>query len=384
MRATHSRLLTETIYDAAVDPARWTDVMHLFRREFGTGAEAFYFLDFESRALQPVHVDGVAGQYIRTFRECFYRRDNPFTRSGPLHRPGVIRTDERVMAFLGDPDALRRSQYYNDWMRPQGFAHTMGTTLLADEARILNFTLLRDPRRGTFDRGETRSFARRCGHLARALRIALRVESITMRRTIGEQALDALRHGVVLLSTDGRLLYCNGAAEAILKGSDGVAVRGGRLSLLHPAAQGQFADLMDRLAQGPDRAHPSRSIVVPRRNGQPPLILSAVRLSAPPGRLGAARPCALVLLADSARPPGAEAALLRDAYGLTASEARLARPLAEGLSLRRSAAEAGLTYETARSYVKILFQKTGTHRQADLVAQLLAANSLLSARSLSS
>jgi DNA-binding CsgD family transcriptional regulator len=75
---------------------------------------------------------------------------------------------------------------------------------------------------------------------------------------------------------------------------------------------------------------------------------------------------------------------LRDAYGLTASEARLARLLAEGLSLRRSAAEAGLTYETARSYVKILFQKTGTHRQADLVAQLLAANSLLNARSLPS
>ena len=380
MRATQSGLLAEAIYDAAVDPARWADVMLLFRREFRTGAEALYFLDYSGQSLQTVHVDGIGAGYIRSFRECFYRKDNPFTRSGPLHRPGVIRTDERVMAFLRDPQALRRSQYYNDWMRPQGFAHTMGTTLLADHERILNFTFLRGAGRGTFGRDETRTFARRCGHLARALRIAIRVESIAMRRALGEQALDALPDGVILLATDGRPLYCNGPAEAVLRESDGLALRSGRLSLLHPAAQARFAAMMDELRQNPDALHSSRNIAVPRGHGLSPLTLSAVRLSAPPGKLAVSRPCILVLITDPARRPGTEAALLRDAFGLTAGEARLARALSEGLSLRRSAEEAGLTYETARSYVKILFQKTGTHRQADLIAQLLATSSRLRSR----
>jgi DNA-binding CsgD family transcriptional regulator len=153
------------------------------------------------------------------------------------------------------------------------------------------------------------------------------------------------------------------------------------LSLLHPAAQAQFSTLVAELARGPDGPQPSRSIAAPRQEGLPPLVLSAVRLSAPPGRLAASRPCILVLLTDAVRRPGAEAALLRDAYGLTPVEARLACMLADGLSLRRSAERAGLTYETARSYLKILFQKTGTHRQADLVPQLLATGPLLNARS---
>ncbi len=39
--------------------------------------------------------------------------------------------------------------------------------------------------------------------------------------------------------------------------------------------------------------------------------------------------------------------------------------------MKLAADAAGMTYETARWYLKVLFQKTGTRRQAELVARLM-------------
>jgi len=54
-------------------------------------------------------------------------------------------------------------------------------------------------------------------------------------------------------------------------------------------------------------------------------------------------------------------------------EGRGARPaaLAAGRSLDEHAAEAGITRETARQYLKRVLQKTGARRQGELVAQVL-------------
>jgi DNA-binding CsgD family transcriptional regulator len=56
---------------------------------------------------------------------------------------------------------------------------------------------------------------------------------------------------------------------------------------------------------------------------------------------------------------------------LTPAEMRLVRKLIDGKSLRSAAEALGITYETARSRLKSIFQKTRTHRQAELVALLL-------------
>ena len=54
-----------------------------------------------------------------------------------------------------------------------------------------------------------------------------------------------------------------------------------------------------------------------------------------------------------------------------ATEARLAQLVAEGHKLRQSAQSMGVTYGTARAYLKIVFQKVGVHTQAQLVAKLI-------------
>ncbi len=53
-------------------------------------------------------------------------------------------------------------------------------------------------------------------------------------------------------------------------------------------------------------------------------------------------------------------------YGLTNAEARLAILLSTGKSLQQCSEASGLSLNTERSYLKLIFQKTATRRQAEL------------------
>ena len=61
-------------------------------------------------------------------------------------------------------------------------------------------------------------------------------------------------------------------------------------------------------------------------------------------------------------------AMLRQAFGLTRSEAKIALYLADGKSLEQAAQGMEIAHETTRSHLKSIFRKTGTHRQGELVA----------------
>jgi DNA-binding CsgD family transcriptional regulator len=65
--------------------------------------------------------------------------------------------------------------------------------------------------------------------------------------------------------------------------------------------------------------------------------------------------------------------LLRSHFGLTPAEARLALHLVAGETLRSAEVKLSISYETARTHLKNIFDKTGTCRQAELIVVILTA-----------
>ena len=364
--------LTEAIYDAAIDPESWRDVMALVRQGFETSVEALYALDYDGRSMRPIQLSGIPDRFVASFEASFFTDDNPSTRTAALHRPGIIRTDQWLGEHFRDADVLRRSRYYSEWLQPQDLAHTMGMTPLAEDGMVVNFSLLRSPQAGPFGPREIARFERLHAHVCRALRVASRVERLTARSGASAAALDSLAHGVVFLNDKGQVLHCNATAEGWLRDGSGLALRAGRLVLGDPAAQQQLgAVLRDLQGRGQARGL-SRSIAVRLPERDRPLTLSAIRLSAQRSRFVATLPTVMLLIVDPEVPSRPDSALLRTLYRLTPAEARLAQALLGGGGLRQAAAAAGMSYETSRWYLKVLFQKTHTSRQAELVARLLA------------
>ena len=75
--------------------------------------------------------------------------------------------------------------------------------------------------------------------------------------------------------------------------------------------------------------------------------------------------------------PGASRAILptesqvKSAFGLSSGESRLVICLAGGQTLQDAAHACGISYETARKRIKVVFEKTDTRRQSELIALVL-------------
>jgi DNA-binding CsgD family transcriptional regulator len=79
---------------------------------------------------------------------------------------------------------------------------------------------------------------------------------------------------------------------------------------------------------------------------------------------------------DPVLPIDVEPEVLAKLYGLTRREADLAVQLSAGLELRAAATAAGMSYNTARSHIRLLFRKTGAKSQLQLVSVLRGLASL--------
>jgi DNA-binding CsgD family transcriptional regulator len=77
-----------------------------------------------------------------------------------------------------------------------------------------------------------------------------------------------------------------------------------------------------------------------------------------------------VFIYDPAAKPAARGTALRDLFGLTPAESRLADLLHQELNLKQAAEKMHISLGTARFMLKNIFAKTQTRRQSQLVQML--------------
>ncbi len=369
MRTQPTDEMIDAIYAAPMQGGGWGNAMRLLREHYGSNMEALYFLDFAERRTNVVELQGVAPGWLRQFSQLYFLPDNPWARyTAQLHRPGMVRTAERLARLTGDPDILRRSTYFNEWMRPQCFAHTIGVTPYAQHGMVANLSLFRPSEMPPFDDDDVASMHALAPHFQRALAFCMRLDRSAQSERLGLAVLDTLPEGYALIDGNGTLRHANPALERWLHEGTVLESRAGRLQARLPSARQALAALVRQTAHGSASGHDRRTL-----HGTNGDALEVRAMPVPGGTLGYAplRTYALLMFSERPREPGDEPKRIAARYRLTRAESRLALQLADGCSLREAAARCGIGYGTARGYLKLVFQKTGTHRQSELVALLL-------------
>ncbi len=362
--------LLDAVYRSALEPQAWDEVMQLMRRSFPSSAQTFYFLHLQPRRIQPVSLAGIEPKWVRNFNEHYFAPDNPWIRlTQRLHRPGVVRTTERLERFTQDRGVLYRSSYYNDWMKPQGLKHNIGNTLLAEGGLVANITLFRPPDMKTFSAAEVRRFEDLSTHMTRALRMAMRLQR-PQDCPASAALFDAMPQAIALIDARRRLLYANAAMESVLRRRAGLALRQGELNATQAGVEQTFAAWVASSLQAADGGPTGSDVLTLPQGDQRHLSVRAMPVNGPMGGL---LPNSTLLLMTTEHAPreAMSRAAIGQLFGCTPTEARLAELLAQGSSLRQAAQQMGVTYGTARVYLKIVFDKTGARTQAQLVARLL-------------
>ncbi|MBL8467980.1 helix-turn-helix transcriptional regulator [Methyloversatilis discipulorum] len=359
-----SALITH-YYDAALDSSLWP----------GTATRTAQALDSTSTVIK-LHGDGaqvdllectdnlVVAERDRAWAEDWHRRDLWVERS-VAHGLSRVITDEDLVT----PEEQARSGFYQEWLRHLDIHHMLGAVFQAADGVIGVLGIHRTREAGTYTEIERSKVALLLPHLQRALRLGRRLSALSQAHAAALQALDRVDTGVVVVDERCRVMLSSAMADALLRGNTELAVHGGCLVLRQPALRDALSARVRAavdVAQG-EPGDAGAALCVPRM-GRLPLVLEIAPLRPSLSVFGDQGPAALMFIRDPEAPADLEK--LRALFDLTRTEAAVAAALAQGRSLEGIASVLGIGLATVRSHLKRILAKTGTHRQAEVVALL--------------
>lgn len=370
MSQPYDRLLL-TLYSRVTEADWATEVLHEITRATRSRSAAIVAVDLtNSRDSLPAFVGAEAASAISY--ESRYAAHNPWRPpSGEAQDAGKLRVSDDLLP-LSD---LKRTLFWEDFLRPMGVAHGVGLVGLRDRAHVASLTLLRDERSGPYRGAELALLGRLAPHWVIACRLRERLGLLTDAERGLADVIDGLATAVLLLDHAGLLVRANAAAEVILAKEDWLAVRRGKPMALHGQGAALLAHAIEMAAKGTSTDALATAVRLTDTDGR-----SVAHAAAHPvmgGRHGNAVRVALFVQRIEAK-TGRSTLLraLRDAYGLTEREAELACLLDGSRSLADAAHVMRITLGSMRTRLKVVCAKMGVRGQTGL---LLVMQSLRSA-----
>jgi DNA-binding CsgD family transcriptional regulator/PAS domain-containing protein len=354
------------IYDAAADPDLWSNAIGQIVEATGCRTGVFYEHDLATHQSQPLGFHQFNTEFMQEY-VAHYGALDPWN-SRVMNWPVGIAAPTYV---LMSEDDLRRTEFYQDYLRRTGAFYGLGGLVERADGRIAVFGVQREYEDGRFPEESVTLVGALMPHLKRAYRLQSAIGRAKHERETFEETLRVIPQSVLIVDRDARLVFANHAAERLLNAGDGIKLVSGRLVAAHRDDQQTFAALFNPQAFNSlgGALESSGAVAALRRpQNRRPLLVQALPLRAngrwdPAGRI--------VLLIDVDPPHRPSPDRLAALFGLTAMEARLWTDLATGATLADIAVRRKVSINTLRVQLAHLFNKVGVHRQADLVRRAM-------------
>lgn len=357
--------VVQQFLEAAAVPECWPSALQTFAEACGGTGAAAHAADGVT-TLKTVVSDGAA----RLYDDFVKRWRAPELNSHRSRGLALIQKGWRGALTEHDiftPEQLARDPFQQEFIVPCGFPSFAGMVLSRMPGMMMSVSIYRTPAQGPYQADEIATINQVVGYLRAATTVALRVGMQTSQRLT--DALARASQPVALIRRDGRVAHINAPFNGLL-GAD-LFLRAGHITSWRADAD---KALTAAIARAIDNAgihgEALASVVLPRRGGKRPLVAQVIPV------VGTAHDLlntvsAVVTVTDLEPPPlGPSDAMLREVFGLSAAEARLAAAIARGRTLAEISQAEGTSRETVRSQLKAVFSKTDTSRQAELVLLL--------------
>lgn len=358
LTGTDAGALVTPLIEGLVEDPPWRGFLDALRERVGGDYASLVFrpLPYGTPEARVIHL--YSGQpspppVSRHYRENLYLLD-PM----PYHEmaEGRVYSLHDLLQF-GTP---RHDAYLAELLVPSGMNH-MRMIRFAEPGGVSGWiTITRRER--DFGAGIDQLLENLAPYMRTALASFVALERERMTASVAEEAVRRMSFGWVTLDGEGRILDSDIYGTQVLAGS-GSLMRGkdGRLTASDSALRRQVHTAIGELASN-IQARP-RAIVLCR---EPWLDLLLVASGQRMGTTQAAPAIICYVHADNWTSAD-RCEQLAQLFDLAPSEARLALALSRGMSISEAAPELGLTVESARTYSKRIYAKTGARGQADLV-----------------
>lgn len=384
--------LVGDIYQAGLEPERWPTVLGRISQIFQADMACVYTPApaFPEQAIYLTHnfSDSSQANYA-----AYYHRHDAWTLAAQdkkIYLQGTLTLGEQLIATSD----LHRTEFYNDFLKPNGMEWIVTTALfdgLADPcAPATHMTFTRHPDHAAFGSEQTHLLEQFAPHVRRALLTHWRLTEAEQLAQAHQDALERLGYGLILLDESGKVLHQNSLAERLTRQGHGLTLQNDCLHAPHPddhtaldrlirqAILGLGGGLEVRLQQCPGNTTsdnpPWRISALPVREGQTlPAGMPRTLFHRPGALLLIYAPGSLDANPEAANAGNANLQTFVTRHRLTPAELRVLRGLLHDRAPKQIAGEQNVSIKTVRTQLSSLFTKTGTRNQRELVRVAMAS-----------
>lgn len=356
----------QKIYAAAADASLWEEALRAIEDYTGSTGAVLNLVPTQPTAVPFV----LAGSFSRA--DCteyaqHYMWRCPRIAFGQSHPDIAIHFDRMI---LSESEMDRDATY--EWYGKHGLRYYVAGWAGESGTHRAYMSLQRSRRQGHVEPEQVEQFALLLKHVAQACAFAVRLGTLEQQGHFNLSLLDRVPHAAFVLGRSGNVVLTNAKADRLLDRGDGLLVVAGELQCRLSSQQPMLNRLIAQ-ALGSDPLQPRGGWVsIHRSSGLRPYAALLASLDSPDDPFSAFAPKLLVIVVDPDATGVPDQHALRELFGLTDAEARVATALSAGHSLESAAASLNVQIATARSQLKAVFTKLGVNRQQDLV-RLLAS-----------
>lgn len=370
--------LTSLIYSAVLDQSRWEDFLVELTHVTGGVKTHLFGFDIPAGISLGLTSSGYDPDYIESYGS-YYGTMNAWAEGFARGEPGTVLPSE----WMCPKADLIRTEFYNDWVRPQeNVAAGGGALLFRDQTRMLAFggnIRLKDEAR--LEGPWLRTIGHLTPHLQQAFEISRALAGQSFELDLLRKGLVRGGAGVLLLADSGFVLYANDGGQEMLR--DGAVVRddrAGRATFKNPEAAGTLEWCLAAMLRGETPV--TATISIEEGSGATSHIVRFAQFEPDthpialfPLVLAYQRICLLITISPVPDDHSADKAFAK-LHGLTVAEMAVSLGVAGGRTLKELASERSVSIHTVRNQLKSALQKTGARRQVDLVRMLERSRSL--------
>lgn len=410
----HGDLLLSIVYSlyrTIREEDRWPSILQQIQELLSAQTCSLSLHDFRSRTGSiAIHSGCFDEHHLGLYNETYSAHDPWLSREEHYRNVGA--------SWVGDelvPQAqVVTTEFYREWLRPQGLMHQCSGILFREKDNLIHLTSYRSARSEPFSRSTLYPLQRLLPHVRQTLELQ------EMFAGSGTQASPSLGEMVrrlgsttLILDAEKRLLAASTLGDEMLESGSLIRLDQGRVEAGTDELTEKLRILLDEALRTADGSGLSAGGTVEIPDGESGSATINVAPLPPESIPGQTQPAVYVTVNDKPLPdktasrprrwlplvlrtpeeellasPEIEARAaqagtssgaaepnderLRRLYNLTRSEARLAELLASGFGLPNAARRLGVGLNTVRTHLQRIYSKTDTHHQSELVALLLA------------
>lgn len=342
--------LIDHLYAAFFGEAPWQSFVDRSCNLLPNGKAVLFSHDKRSGEGGMSLTSGLDRGMVESFNDHFYSI-NPWVDHAMVRPLGKVMQADEMLAR----EDLKRTEFYQDYLRPQEVETGLGVTLHRHADLHVFFSIVCADATDDEIAGARSSLTLLTPHLARVSRsggLPIKAEALLAAGNI---------------EIDARLRVVAADQQALVLMAETEALSIGPLGRLVCTDESILFALQNALAAGSSPTAQYR--YVKRRGGALPLRMYLYRPD-PMKAAGAGAPTCYIRLEDPAMklPDGIRSFCA--IYGLTRAEAGIVDSLAAGLTIEEISLKRKTSPATVRTQLKTIFWKTGCSRQADIIRQV--------------